>query len=236
MGTRAETITLTGRVVPYSVTISHRARHARLIVTPEAGLRVVVPLGYGSTRLVALLRQKAGWILRHLDAQAAHSLPPTTAPLPAFLTLLGVPLALSVTVQPDARTVVRQDGDAICIVAPDMVGARAALTATLRARARVAIGARVAARAGEMGVTYGRVAIRDQKTRWGSCARAGNLNFNWRLILAPPDVLEYVVVHELAHRVHLDHSARFWAVVARYCPQYPAHRAWLRTHGATLHL
>jgi hypothetical protein len=78
------------------------------------------------------------------------------------------------------------------------------------------------------------MAIRDQKTRWGSCSRAGNLNFNWRLVLAPPAVLDYVVVHELAHRVELNHSARFWRVVARYCPAMDAHRAWLRTHGATL--
>jgi predicted metal-dependent hydrolase len=90
-------------------------------------------------------------------------------------------------------------------------------------------------RATEMGITYGRVAIRDQKTRWGSCSRAGNLNFNWRLVLAPPAVLDYVVVHELAHRVELNHSARFWRVVARYCPAMNAHRTWLRTHGATLH-
>ena len=87
----------------------------------------------------------------------------------------------------------------------------------------------------EMGVTYGRLAIRDQKTRWGSCSRAGNLNFNWRLVLAPPAVLDYVVVHELAHRVELNHSVRFWRVVARYCPTMDEHRAWLRTHGATLH-
>ena len=85
-----------------------------------------------------------------------------------------------------------------------------------------------------MNVTYGRITIREQKTRWGSCSSEKNLNFNWKLILAPPEVLDYVVVHELCHRLEMNHSPRFWAQVERVLPDYKVSRKWLREHGNEL--
>lgn len=86
-----------------------------------------------------------------------------------------------------------------------------------------------------MGVSYGRIAIRDQKTRWGSCSSDGNLNFNWRLIMAPAGVLDYVVVHELAHRKEMNHSKAFWSVVEETMPDYRKYRNWLEDNGRVLH-
>lgn len=88
--------------------------------------------------------------------------------------------------------------------------------------------------AGKMGVTYGRITIREQKTRWGSCTSEGNLNFNWRLIFAPENVLDYVVVHELAHRKEMNHSPAFYAVVASVMPEYKTYEKWLKDNGRTL--
>ena len=82
-----------------------------------------------------------------------------------------------------------------------------------------------------MGVTYGNITIRNQKTRWGSCSSVGNLNYNWKLVLMPPGVLDYVVVHELAHRREMNHSAAFWKVVATWMPDYKKYRKWLRDNG-----
>ncbi|MHB8645380.1 MAG: M48 family metallopeptidase [Thermomicrobiales bacterium] len=230
-----EEVTLAGRRVPYNLTISHRARQPRLIIAPGTGLRVVAPLGYDRLRLTNFILRRQGWILTHLDRFAAlPSLPAADAPLPAEIAFLGTPHAVRVAVVPRRRATVAHDGQIFTITAPEAGAARPALEASLRETARFAIVSQVASRATEMGLTYGRVAIRDQKTRWGSCSRAGNLNFNWRLILAPSAVLDYVVVHELAHRAELNHSARFWRVVARYCPAYSTHRVWLRTHGADL--
>jgi hypothetical protein len=94
----------------------------------------------------------------------------------------------------------------------------------------------IAARwAPRLGVTFGRVRVKDQKTLWGSCSPAGDLNFSWRLTLAPSEVLEYVVIHELAHRLEMNHSRRFWAHVAKACPDYRLHRRWLRQNGEALH-
>ena len=82
-----------------------------------------------------------------------------------------------------------------------------------------------------MGVTYGRIAIKNNRTRWGSCISLGNLNFHWKLVLMPPAILDYVVVHELAHRKEMNHSSRFWAEVEKILPDYRERRKWLKEHG-----
>ena len=107
----------------------------------------------------------------------------------------------------------------------------------LRALARQAlevIPERVAHYAPLAGVTYQRITIRNQRSRWGSCSSKGNLNFNCLLMLTPPEVLDYVVVHELCHRKELNHSPRFWAEVARVLPDYQVQKQWLKTHGSAL--
>lgn len=93
------------------------------------------------------------------------------------------------------------------------------------------ISQRVSYFAAKMDVTYGRISIRAQKTRWGSCSGQGNLNFNWKLILMPPEILDYVVVHELAHRKQMNHSKLFWAEVERILPDYERRRRWLKENG-----
>ena len=84
----------------------------------------------------------------------------------------------------------------------------------------------------QMDVTYGTISVREQKTRWGSCSAKGNLNFNWKLVLMPEEILDYVVVHELAHRQEMNHSPAFWAVVGRIVPDYKERRKWLKENGA----
>ena len=86
-----------------------------------------------------------------------------------------------------------------------------------------------------LGVSFNRVSVKDQRTLWGSCTREGNLNFSWRLALAPDAVLDYLIVHELAHRAQMNHSRRFWEVVERVCPAHRSHRRWLRKNAAALH-
>ncbi len=93
---------------------------------------------------------------------------------------------------------------------------------------------RVAYFAGQMGISYGRITIRNQHTRWGSCGGQGNLNFNCLLMLAPPEVVDYVIVHELCHRREMNHSARFWAQVEAVLPDYQARRKWLKDNGGGL--
>lgn len=84
-------------------------------------------------------------------------------------------------------------------------------------------------------VSYADIRIKDQKSRWGSCSSKGNLNFNWRIVMAPEPVCDYVVIHELCHLVHLDHSAKFWKLVESICPDYEQYKKWLKVNGAGLY-
>lgn len=100
--------------------------------------------------------------------------------------------------------------------------------------AKALIPDRVRYHARRMGLSYGRITLRSQRTRWGSCSRQGNLNFNVLLMLAPREVLDSVIVHELCHLIHLDHSKAFWAEVYRWFPDYDACHNWLKNNGSSL--
>ena len=104
----------------------------------------------------------------------------------------------------------------------------------LREQARTLVTERVRYYAPIIGVTHGQIAIRTQHTRWGSCSSKGNLNFNCLLALVPPEVLDYVIVHELCHRKELNHSERFWKEVERILPDYKARKKWLKDNGGAL--
>ena len=118
--------------------------------------------------------------------------------------------------------------------APQSPKLSAAELEELTVRARQVFAQRVGYFAPLVGVTYGRITIRHQRSRWGSCSAKGNLNFNCLLLLAPPEVLDYVVVHELCHRKQMNHSPAFWAEVEKRLPDYRENRRWLRENGRIL--
>jgi predicted metal-dependent hydrolase len=143
-------------------------------------------------------------------------------------------LGATLTLAPQAgRTRVTRLGHVLLVPAEE-VAARGALERWYRRQARIEIGPRLDAAAAAVGRSYTTLTIRDQRTRWGSCSSTGAMSFNWRLLLAPEAVLEYVVRHEAAHLAVMDHSPRFWAVMGRLMPGYERPRRWLRDHGATL--
>lgn len=103
-----------------------------------------------------------------------------------------------------------------------------------RKRAQKILPEKTAFYAEKLGVTFGKISIREQKTRWGSCSSKGNLNFNWRLMLAPDEVIDYVVVHELAHRKEMNHSKAFYQIVESVFPDYKNRQKWLKEQGFIL--
>jgi predicted metal-dependent hydrolase len=113
---------------------------------------------------------------------------------------------------------------------------REALERWYRRQARDEIGQRLDAAAERAGTRYAGLSIRGQRTRWASCSSRGSMSFNWRLLLAPVEILDYVVEHEVAHLEVMGHSRRFWSLLGRRCPDYRRHERWLRRYGSTLRL
>ncbi len=234
--------------VTYRIRRSARRRTVTLAIDPERGLVIYCPRRYPRRGLETLLREKARWILdkiawvERLRAQKAR-----------LRWVPGSPLLFQGTLYPlevhrDGRgPLLRRQDERLTLHIPERAGQGAGQGPTAQClREHVIAGYKAAARREIMlrvehfqamlGVRPRTVRIKAQRKRWGSCSALGGLNFNWRLILAPPPVLDYLVVHELCHLLHPDHSRGFWGRVAAMLPDYRARQAWLREHGAGLYL
>ncbi|MEP6639597.1 MAG: SprT family zinc-dependent metalloprotease [Chloroflexota bacterium] len=235
----------------YVLRRSARSRRLRITIDPEHGLVVTVPLatrrGWAHPERIIddFLRDREPWIQRHLDRQAHER-----AELRARgglrdgaaigylgeLHRLRVAPAASGRRSTVARIVTLDEPELrIALLARDRDRADRVLETWFKEQARFAIDGTIADHAKALGVTPTAVAIRDPRSRWGSASRQGRLMFSWRLVLAPPEALETVVIHELAHLRVFGHGPRFWAVVASRRPDHIAWRRWLRTHSLELH-
>jgi predicted metal-dependent hydrolase len=194
-----------GRAIDVAVRVSTRSRRPRIVVDARRAVEIVLPPGTGPRVAERLLAEHRGWLERQLAK-------------PELPFVLGL-----------------QRDDAVWVggVPRPLPGARP-LERWYREQARALTGSVAVREAGRLRVTYRSLAIRDQRSRWGSCSATGTLSFNWRLVLAPADVLAYVVVHELCHRLRPDHSRAFWELVGDARPSFRRERAWLRRHGAEL--
>lgn len=216
------------REIAYSIRRSDRARRVRVAVDPVRGVEVVLPRRAREREAAAAIADLRPWIerrLRELDA-ARERLAATAGTTP----YLGSALRL---VPEPGRTRAHRRGDELLVPTGDH---RPALERFYRRAAREEVAVRLDRATAAAGARYTRLSIRGQRTRWASCSPGGAMSFNWRLLLAPEPVLDYVVWHEVCHLAVADHSARFWALVAGRCPDYRDHARWLRRHGPTLML
>jgi predicted metal-dependent hydrolase len=203
---------------------SARARRLSLRVSRLDGrMTLSAPQFVAQAELLAFLRDKRGWILRQQGQVVAGQVPVIGDTMP----LRGRGLELV----PGGRIVVQEDAQ--MRVPPDRIGP--SLKAFFKRQARDDLQAACTRYAGALGVEYGKITLRDTRSRWGSCTSRGDLMFSWRLIMAPPAVLDYVAAHEVAHRLEMNHSPRFWGHVARVMPEYKAHQTWLRHYANQLH-
>jgi Predicted metal-dependent hydrolase len=232
------TITLHGTPLTYSLSISTRARRLRISVS-DAGVTLVLPAGLSARDGEAFLLKNGDWVLQQLERRQKQARN-TRPPLPKDVLLLrGKPVRVEGIEEPGrlSRARVEERPDRLFVYLP--VGKQSVLPQVLdrwlRELARAEIEKTVLRLSAVMRVSPKTVAIRDQRTRWGSCSSSGTLSFNWRLIMVPPTVMEYVVVHELAHMTVPNHSADFWRRVGQFYPSYKEARAWLRKNAPLLH-
>jgi predicted metal-dependent hydrolase len=219
-----------------------RRRTVRIRVADAGHLEVAAPLGYSDAEVAALLRTREAWIARQLERLAAVAASPLNAAVEpgAELLFLGRPRVLTVLTGSAARAAVTLEGDRLFAHLPagPAQARQEALTAALRRwyedRARAALTERTAYWASVLDVRPAKIYIREQKSRWGSCSSRGNVSYNWRVVMAPQEVVDYLVIHELCHLRAPNHSAAFWGLVAQADPRYKEHRKWLRSHAGLL--
>jgi predicted metal-dependent hydrolase len=210
----------------YNVRRSTRARRVLVTVDPRAGVEVVLPKRAAAREAAAAVAELRPWIERRLREAAA-----VRAQLDArgdSVPFLGRTLSL---LAQDGRSRVHRRGDTLLVPAGDH---QPALERWYRRVAREEFGTRLDRASRLAGHDYAGLTIRGQRTRWASCSADGRMSFNWRLLLAPEEVVDYVVWHEVCHLEVHDHSPRFWRLLESRCPEYRRHARWLRLHGATL--
>jgi predicted metal-dependent hydrolase len=207
-----------------------RARRYILRVCPDGTLRVTVPRGGSRREAEAFVEQNSKWIDRERSrVRREHS--PVEWHDGSEIMYRGALVRVAVEERPDRREI--RFGDRTLLVAAG-ADVRNAVEGDLRAMARAELIPRLQTLAGIHALRPGRVTIRNQRSRWGSCARTGNIALNFRLIQMPPEVCDYVLIHELMHLRQQNHSRRFWKLVAAACPAFRECERWLRTQGRSL--
>ena len=237
---------LPGGPIPYTLRHSPRARGLRVVLHPDRGVVVTVPARAGQLNgerhAVAFLAEREPWLRRHLGRQAALVAEIAARGgathgglIPFRGRLHRVRVVPAVSGIRRSHVVAFADELVIHRVVADRRSLASIVERWLREEARAAISSAVVAHAAVLGVQPTGVTIRDPRTRWGSASRSGRLSFSWRLLMAPPEALETVVVHELAHLRVFGHGPKFWAIVAARRPDHRVWRRWLHDHSTELH-
>lgn len=222
----------------YTIRRSDRARRLRIVVAPE-GVEVVLPRRMALRHAEAFVAEKAAWIDRTVQQYrlAEALLPRIGLDDGGEVPYLGSTLRLRVKVEPwrtRAGVSRRNSTLHVGVLEPGPEHVRAALVKWYRRQARSEIGERLDRATLRAGSSYDKLQIRDPSSRWASCSSTGAMSFSWRLLLAPEQVLGYVVEHEVAHLDVMDHSKRFWNLLESRCPDYREHERWLRQFGPGL--
>ncbi len=224
-------------MVPYVVKRSSMAKQVRFEIRSGRGLTVILPRHCNLDVLDEMLESKARWILDKMDKFAGPAHPKgngwlrfghTVPYLGQEVQIVSCQEIASVeSVELQGRTLIVHWGQ----VCSDL---ESLLERWYRGQAATILEGKARVFAAAFGVRYSRFSIRGQRTRWASCSHKGTLSFNWRLIMAPEAVVDYVVIHEVAHLKEMNHTRRFWGLVAERCPSWREHKRWLDDHGTDL--
>lgn len=207
-----------------------RRKSISLSVTPAGEVLVKAPLRMSEQAIRAFVQKHEGWIQEHLHI--AEEQRKKYAEAPAQVRFLGKDCRVQLWQE---KQVCLQDGVVYLPELEDAAKQRAKLTAWYRQQAKELLGRRIEHWAQRMGCSYAKLRISGARKRWGSCTSEGTVSLAWRLMMASPREVDYVIVHELAHRTHMDHSREFWMLVAKYCPEHEMCRRMLKDTSEWMH-
>lgn len=233
-------LSIKGQLIPYEERRSARYRRITLSIL-EDRLRISAPKNVSAKQLKKLLSAKQEWILKHwLVKQDALKQPVKYIDGECFL-YRGNVIVLKIIKHPHQRIRVLLEGQVLKVYLPQdlqdrdyVSNVQAALFSWYKTQARRVLQDKLDKQSNRMQVAFQSFRLKEQKTRWGSCSSKGNINLNWRIIMAPDEAIDYIVIHELAHLTHLNHSEYFWHRVAAFMPEYANWKKWFKDHGQEL--
>lgn len=222
-------LAIDGKSIP--VTFRRHAKARRLVLRlsrDRSGVIVTLPPRVGRKEALDFVKRSSQWVADRLAAE------PAKRPVEAGATILLRGEHLRIVPAGSRRGAVVVQNDTL-VIAGDAAHLERRLVDWLKVEARHDLVKASEAYARAMDAKFHRLVVRDQKSRWGSCSSDGTLSYSWRLVLAPPFVLDYVAAHEVAHLKHMNHGRQFWRLVLTHCPHAARAKTWLKQHGAELH-
>ncbi|AHF05850.1 hypothetical protein DESME_01200 [Desulfitobacterium metallireducens DSM 15288] len=242
----ATSLNIQGTVIPYEERKNSRSKRLSLRIGRDK-VRVTAPCKATKREIREFVEANQDWILAHWVKiqEELLNIPKRQYQDGEALSVLGQSLELKImkTNQKTMRLRYLKEEKKIEIRLPEGIAlenqneaTREILGQWLKRKAREVFQTKLDQVSAQMGVSYKAFRLKEQKTRWGSCSSKGNINLNWRVILAPEQVIDYLIIHELAHLKHMNHSPSFWDVVGQYCSDYDVCRHWLKVNGDRLTL
>lgn len=237
-----EQLTIRDQTIPYEERRNLRYRRITLSILDDR-VRVTAPNNVSPKQIQDLIKEKQDWILKHWLTMLDKQKCPIRYSDGEYFLYRGTSVRLKIVRYPLKRIRVFLEGQVLVVNLPQSLSdqecelnVKAALKTWYKEQARRVLQDKLDKQAKEMQVVFKTFRLKEQKTRWGSCSSKGNLNLNWRIIMAPDAGIDYIIIHELAHLTYLNHSKQFWQRVAEFMPEYAEWKLWFKNHGQELRL
>lgn len=225
----------------YKIIRRPRRRTASVQVSPQNEVSIIVPDSLSQVKIDDIIRRKTPWIISKMKTNDAVRHPPKPKEYVSgeSFSYLGRNYRLKI-VKGNPQPVELKNGRFYVYVKADgqarEESVRAALSVWYKAHAEDKLRTRACMYSDRVGISFRGIKVKELRSRWGSCTKSGDIHFNWRIVMAPMSIVDYVVVHELCHREYHDHSQEFWRLLGRILPDYSERKEWLRVNGALLTL
>mgnify|MGYP006283080389 CR=1 FL=1 len=229
--------TVDGSAYPIRIYHNRRQKHIRLKINSDGQISVSAPTGTSRAKIQSILRHKEGWLASKIQ-ETTRALEQNNPTKQVYLDGLPYQVDFQLSHRLTYNVDINHQQRCILITGPDnnQTHITNLLEKWLRREARQRLTPHVQQVSKRVGIPYNKLFLRNQKTRWGSSSTLGNISLNWRTVMLPKPVQRYLIIHELVHQQHMNHSHHFWRKVVHYCPDYKQHEKWLKQNLALMGL